>query len=59
MAGVPGWLAEIAELGLSTGAQMALVVARALYTYLDINRSVIGMPTNIEPAILEDLFRKL
>lgn len=29
LAGVPGWLAEIVELGLSTGAQMALVVARA------------------------------
>lgn len=57
LAGVPTQPTEIAEQGLLTGAEMALVAAKVLYAYVDI-RSVTGAPINIELTILKDLHQK-
>jgi hypothetical protein len=48
--GIPRHLEEIAQYGLSTGAHMALVTIRTIYTKLNIG-SIRGKPIDTDPLV--------
>jgi hypothetical protein len=50
LGGIPKCLEKIAQYGLSTGAHMALVIVRTIYTNLDIS-TIKGKPTNTNPLL--------